>query len=163
MDDEFLVCAYSEDSHRHAILADDRTTGILYLHAPSDDAAKTGEVEATCFAYNRVDPIDTKEVQRYRPNPPPIAIGYASKDAVCRTPESHEWDLKFSTDGTAVLLVRDGKPWAMVSLAARRGFSKAIEASGPWGSPWSDEAHQAIEWGGRTRRCRCNDECQVRV
>jgi hypothetical protein len=153
MDEEFLVCVYSEDSNRHAILADDGVTGIVYLHAPSDDAAKVGEVEATCFAYNRVDPIDTKEVQRYRPNPPPIAKGYASKDAVCRRPESHKWNLRFSMDATVVLLMRDDKPWALISLDAPRGYSRAIEAPGPWGSPWSDEVHKAIEWGGQTKRC----------
>jgi hypothetical protein len=144
---------YAEDSHRHAILADDGTTGILYLHAPSDDAAKTGAVEATGFAYNRVDPIDTEEVQRYRPKPPPIARGYASKDAMCRRPESHSWKLEFSLDGTAVLLTRDGEPWAMASLDAPRGFSKAIEAIGPWGSPWSNAVHEATEWGGRSKHC----------
>jgi hypothetical protein len=153
MDEEFLLCVYSEDSHRHAILADYGVTGILYLHGPSDDAGETGEVEATCFAYNRIDPIDTKEVERYRPSPPPIAKGYASQDAVCRDPESHKWNLEFSMDGTAVRLMRDGKPWAMVSLENPRGFSKAIEAPGPWGSPWSNEVHRATEWGGRTRRC----------
>jgi hypothetical protein len=153
MDEDFLVCVYSADSHRHAILADDGVTGILYLHAPSDDAAKTGEVEATCFAYNRVDPIETKEVQSYRPNPPPIAKGYASDDAVCRRPESHKWKLTFSLDGTAVLLKRDGKPWAMVSVGVPQGYSKAIEAPGPWGSPWSNEVHKTTEWGGRTKRC----------
>jgi hypothetical protein len=151
MDDALLVCVYSEDSHRHAILADDGVTGILYLHAPSGDAAKTGEVEATCFAYNRVDPIDAKEVQRYRPNPPAIAKGYASQGAVCRRPELHKWNLKFSMDGTAALLTRDGEPWAIIALDAPRGFSKAIEAAGPWGNPWSDEVHQATEWEGRIR------------
>jgi hypothetical protein len=153
MDEEFLLCVYSADSHRHAILADDGVTGILYLHAQSDDSAKTGEVEATCFAYNRVDPIDTKDVKRYRAGPPPIAQGYASKDAVCRSPKYHKWKLEFSMDGTAVLLLRDRKPWAMVSLDAPRGYSKAIEAPGPWGSPWSNEVHKATEWGGRTKRC----------
>src|SRR5262245_18392545 len=153
MDEEFFLCVYSEDSHRHAILADDGVTGILYLHAPSDDASKTGEVEATCFAYNRVDPINTKDVQRYRPKPPPIAKGYASKEGVGRTPESHKWKLSFSMDGTAVLLMRDGKPWAMVSLDAPQGFSKAIESPGPWRSPWSNEERKAIEWGVPTRLC----------
>lgn len=151
MDDEFLVSAHSEHSHRHAMLVDDGITGILYLHAPSDDAEKTGEVEATCFAYNRVDPIDPKEVQRYRPGPPPIARGYASKDAVCRKPESHNWNLRVSPDGTAVLLIRDGKPWAMVSLDEPRGFSKAIEAPGPWGNPWCIEVYRSTDWEGRTR------------
>src|SRR5262245_46288664 len=121
MDEVFLVCMYSEDSRRHAILADDGGAGILYLHAPSDDPAKTGRVEATCFAYNRVDPIDTKDVPSYRPNPPPIAKGYASKHAVCHRPESRKWKLNFSMDGMAVLLWRDGEPWAMVSLDAPHG------------------------------------------
>ena len=153
MDDDFLVCSYSEDSHRHALLADDGLTGILYLHAPSDDPEKTGEVEATCFAYNRIDPIEIKEVQTYRPNPPPIAKGYASKDVVCREPKSHKWELIWSRDGDAVVLLQDGKAWAIVSVENRRGFCKAIEAQGPRGSPWSNEMYEAIEWGGRSRRC----------
>jgi hypothetical protein len=62
MDDNFLVCAYSEDSHRHAVLADDGRTGILYLHAPSDDPETTGDVEVTCFAYNRIDPIEVNDL-----------------------------------------------------------------------------------------------------
>jgi hypothetical protein len=153
MDEEFLICLYSEDSHRHAILHDDGLTGIIYLHAPSNDPAKTGEVEATCFAYNRVDPIDSKDVESYRPNPPPIVKAYASKDAVCRKPKSHKWKLKFSVDGSAVLLMKDGEPWAIASVDAPRGFSKAIESPGPWGSPWSNEVHNATEWDGRTRLC----------
>ena len=153
MSEDILTCVYSEDSRRHALLADDGLTGIIYFHAPSDDAAKTGEVEASCFAYNRVDPIDVNDVKSYRPNPPPIAKGFASKEAVCQKPEAHKWELTFSMDGTAVLLLRDGEPWAMVSLDARYGYSKAIEAPGPWGSPWSDEVHEAINWGGRARTC----------
>lgn len=153
MNEGIFVCIYSEKSHRHAIFTDDGVTGILYLHAPSDDETTTGKVEASCFAYNRIDPIDTKEVQRFRPNPPPIAKGYASKDAVCLRPESHEWKLDFSRDGVAVLLLRDGAPWAMVSLVAPWGYSKAIEALGPWGGPWSEEVAKVIEWGGRTKLC----------
>jgi hypothetical protein len=150
---EYLVSAYSDDSHRHAILADDGVTGILYLHAPSENPAKTGEIEATCFAYNRVDPIDPNDVKNYRPNPPPIAKGYASQEAVCRKPELHGWKLRFSAPGTAVLLTRDDEPWAIVSLDTPRGFSKAIEAPGPWGSPWSNEIHRTTAWTGRTRYC----------
>jgi hypothetical protein len=87
----FLVCSYSEDSHRHAILADDGRTGILYLHAPSDDPEHTGRVEASCFAFNRVDPIEPSDVTRYRPEPPPIAQGYASNVAVCRWLMRGKW------------------------------------------------------------------------
>jgi hypothetical protein len=151
MDDDFLVCAYSEDSHRHAILADDGRTGILYLHAPSEDPARTGAVEATCFVYNRIDPIEPGEVPTYRPGPPPIAKGYASAQAVCRTPTTQAWRLIWSSDGKAVALLRDDAPWAIASLDEPRGFSKAIQVQGPWGSPWSDVVYEATDWGGRAR------------
>jgi hypothetical protein len=152
-DVDLLVCSYSEDSHRHAILADDGLTGILYLHAPSDDPEKPGKVEATCFAYNRVDPIEAKDVQSYRPSPPPIVKGCASTEAVCAKPKAHRWELSWSINGEAVLLLRDEQAWAIVSLENRRGFTKAIAAHGPWGSPWSNDVFMATEWGGRTRPC----------
>jgi hypothetical protein len=153
MNDDFLVCAHSEDSHRHAILADDGRTGILYLHAPSDDPEKTGKVEATCFAYNRIDPIDAKDVQTYRPDPPPIAKGYASTRAVCRRPQAHSWQLIWSLDGRSVVLLRDEDPWGIASIDQRRGFSKAVQTQGPWRSPWSNEIYEATKWGGRSKRC----------
>src|SRR6516162_7041945 len=108
MDDNVLVCSSSEGGRRHAILADDGLTGILYLHAPTDNPDKTAEIEATCFAFNRIQPIETKDVQSYRPNPPPIAKGYASKNAVCPKPKSHEWVIVWSLDGQAAVLMRDG-------------------------------------------------------
>jgi hypothetical protein len=148
----FLVGSYSEDSHRHAILVDDGRTGILYLHAPSDDPEHTGPVDATCFAFNRVDPIEPSDATRYRPEPPPIAKGYASDVAVCRQPTAHAWELVWSLDGQAAVLMRDDKPWSIASLAEPRGRSRAIETPGPWGHPWSDEAYEAIALGGRARR-----------
>ena len=152
MNDELLVCMYSTRSHRHAILADDGLTGILYLNAPSDNATRTGDVAATGFAYNRIEPIDPKDVKNFRPKPPPIAKPYASQLAVCQTPGNHKWNIIFSVDGTAVVLIRDGQHWAMVSLAAPRGYSRAIESPGPWGSPWSNEVYLETEWEVRTER-----------
>jgi hypothetical protein len=133
-------------------MVDDGLTGILYLHAPSDDPESVGKAEATCFVYNRIDPIESNDVQSYRPNPPPIARGYASKGAVCREPKCHTWRLVWSSEGEVVVLMRDGKAWGIVSLGDRRGFSRAIDARGPWGSPWSDEVYEATQWGGRARR-----------
>jgi hypothetical protein len=152
-DSNFLVCSFSEVSHRHAILTEDGRTGILYLHVPSNDPRQTGQVEATCFAFNRVDPIEPADVRRYRPEPPPIAKGYASNVAVCRRPRDHAWEMVWSLDGESVALMRNGRPWAIVSLAQPRGLSRAIETPGPWGLPWSDEAYEAIKWGGRAKPC----------
>jgi hypothetical protein len=149
----FVVCSYSEDSHRDAILADDGRTGILYLHGPTDAPEHTGQVEASCFAFNRVEPIEPSDVRRYRPGPPPIAQGYASNVAVCRWPMADAWELLWSLDGEAVVLVRNGEPWAIASLAQRTGLSRAIETPGPWGHPWSVKAYEAITWTGRARPC----------
>jgi hypothetical protein len=63
-------------------------------------------------------------------------------------PKKNTWELVFSADGVAAVLTKDGEPWAIVSLEASRGLSKAIQAPGPWGAPWSDEVYQATNWAG---------------
>ena len=148
MSEDFIACSYSEQSQRHAILAHDSRTGWVYLHAPSSDPESTGPVEATCFAYNRCELIDVKDVQSYRPGPPPIAKGYGFDAAVCPDPTDHQWRLVWSRDGEAVLLVRDEECWCLTSIAEPRGYSKAIRAEGPWGSPWSEDVYKGIEWSG---------------
>jgi hypothetical protein len=153
MADGILVVSYSEISHRHAMLSEDGPTSWLYLHAPSDDREIPGQVDATCFAYNRIDPIDVKDVKKYRPDPPPIAQGYASDRAVCRNSENHRWMIIWSMDGEAVVLMRDDETWGLVSLQAPRGFSKAIQIEGPWGNPWSNEVYEATQWGGQSTDC----------
>jgi hypothetical protein len=90
-----------------------------------------------------------KDVQAYRPGPPPIGKGYASANAVCHAPDACVWRLKWSSDGRAVVLMRDGEPWAIASLDDRRGLSKAIQVEGPWGKPWSGEIYNAIHWEGQ--------------
>lgn len=149
----YLVCVYSVDSGRHAILADDGVIGVLYLHAPSTDPTKTGGVEGAGFAFNRKPPVGLGEVAGFQPGPPPIAKGSASPEAVCVEPMGHRWRLKFSADGSAVLLTRDAEPWVVVSLATPRGFSRAVAKPGPWGKPWSDDVYEETDWTGRTKRC----------
>ncbi|MBM4067451.1 MAG: hypothetical protein FJ271_00695 [Planctomycetes bacterium] len=74
-----LFAAYSNSSRRHAMLTDNGVVGVLYLHAPSDDPERTGDIEASCFVFNRVEPINLKDVKNFRPGPPPIATGYAAR------------------------------------------------------------------------------------
>lgn len=146
MNDIFLAVAYSNESHRHAILVDNGITGVLYLHWASGDADGSGSVEATSFVYNRVDPPNQDSLNRFQPYLPPIAKGFASDQAVCSAPESHRWTLAFSTNGMAVVAFRDGVPWSITSLKARRGYSKAVSTLGPWGNPWSEEVFTSTQW-----------------
>jgi hypothetical protein len=148
MDEDILVCSYSESSQRHAMLADDGRTGWLYLHAPSADPNRTGPVDAVGFAYNRGDPIELKDVQRYRPGSPPIAKEFASENAMCGEPNAHTWRLAWSRDGQTVVLMRDEEAWCIITPDNPRGYSRAIRAAGPWGSPWSDDVYRRNEWSG---------------
>ncbi len=107
MTEDFAACSYCQHTQRHAILADDSLTGWVHLHAASSDPDGTGPVEATCFAYNRCELIEVKDVQSHRPGPPPIAKGYGFDAAVCPDPENHHWRLVWSRDGDIVLLLRD--------------------------------------------------------
>jgi hypothetical protein len=146
MEEVILVESYSSTSRRHAMVADDGCTGWLYLHAPSENPQQSGAVDATCFVFNRGEPIDVAEVSKYRPAPPPIATGYASKSARCAEPETHQWRLVWSIDGEAVLLMKDDELWCLITPGRPRGYSRAIQAEGPWGSAWSEAVFQGIEW-----------------
>ncbi len=148
MSEEQLASSYSERSKRHAILAQDSNTAWVYMHGPQTAPATPGPVDATCFAYNLCDLIATKDVKNYRPAPPPIAVGYGSDVAVCRKPMEHRWQLRWSEDGNVVVLLRDGDPWCLVSTDEPRGYSKAIQAEGPWGNPWSEAVYLATNWDG---------------
>ena len=146
MTDEILALSYCEATHQHAMLADNGVTSWLYLHGPSVNAQKTGPVIATAFAYSRIDPIPVSEVKEYQPEPPPIAIGYATKTAVCDDPSKSKWHLTWSTDGVCVLLLRDDQPWCLVHPSHTRGCSKSIGKTGPWGDPWSETLFQDVQW-----------------
>lgn len=142
MEENIIEVVYSEESQRHAMLVEDGNCGILYLHAPSSDANVLGHVVAASFVFNRFKLIDFKDVAKYRPNPPPIAKGYGSDQAVCSDPEAYVWSIQFSVDGEQAVVLRDSVPWALVSEQHRKGLSKAISTSGPWGGPWSTKIYQ---------------------
>ena len=120
-----------------AVLEDDGRVAVFYLHDSTDDDDRPGAVVADVFAYNRVELIPVSDVQAYRPGPPPIAEGFGGPLAVCARPEMYEWSVSWSDDGHEAVLHRDGEPWCSVSIRDRRGRSRAIATSGPWGEPWS--------------------------
>jgi hypothetical protein len=146
MSEQILVSSRSAASGKHAMLADNELTGWLYLHAPGPEPDRTGEVEGAGFVYCRDEPIEMQDVSKYRPDPPPIAKPYASPHATCREPESFRWEIGWSRDGQAVVLIRDGEPWCMMAQAHPRGLSKAVGTTGPWGSPWSEDFYKQTAW-----------------
>ncbi len=144
MEENLFITSYNEISKMHAVLSDEGEVAFLYLHAPSDNPSQTGELLATVIAYNRVEPIDIKDVQSYRPAPPPIAQGYGSEMAVIKIPNEIEWSFMWSDNGDSVLLYKNELPWCLVNECDKKGYSKAIKMSGPWGEPWDDKLIEEI-------------------
>src|SRR5437879_6438114 len=141
MPEDLFIASYHEATGRHAVLEDDSVTAWLYLHAPSNDPHRTAPVEKACFVYSRKAPIDTSDTTKHRPKPPPIARDYASESAVTENPASHDWIIKWSLRGEAVLLTRAGEPWCIIEVSGgnNRGCCKSIKREGPWGSPWDQQ------------------------
>jgi hypothetical protein len=129
---------YHEASRRHAVIEDDGITGWFYLHGPSDDPGRTADVESDVFVYNRIESIPIGDVSKYQPGPPPIAVGYGHKEAVCRDPKCHQWHVDWLDHRGSVVLLRDGVPWSAIIQGEKRGYSKSIKTDGPWGHPWHD-------------------------
>lgn len=146
MDASWLAESYSLISKRHAVLAHDNNSAWLYLHSPSEDPTRSGDVASTSFAFNLIVPISVASVKEYRDGPPPIPANYATKNAVIVEPAEHEWGIVWSIDGEYALATRDGKPWCFTSADHGYGFCQAILADGPWGNAWDNEAFNAVEW-----------------
>lgn len=124
-------------SRRLAIFDDDGTSAWLYLSGIGSDRP-----EADAWVYNRVPAPEPEQVGRYRGGPPPAPRGYAGAEALCEEPGRFAWSLRWSADGHSVALAREGLPMALIPAGARRGHSRLLERSGPWGEPWCEAAYR---------------------
>jgi hypothetical protein len=154
--EELFIASFNEATKRHAVLEDDGLTAWLYLHGPSDDPKRTAPVERACFVYNRKPAIDVRDVERYRPKPPPIAKAYATEFAVTDKPFRHSWTLEWSMNGEAVLLRKDQHSWCLLEVngTSKHGHCKSIKADGPWGSPWDQKRFEGLQWGDQPGNAR---------
>lgn len=135
MSDENL---FLENAHREsgllAVLDDDGTSAWLYI-----SEADTRKPLADAWVYNRIAAPPAEAIKSYRGGPPPAAQGYASEDALCEDPSSHEWSFVWSSDGASVAVEKDGQPVAFIIGGQRGGYSRELVKDGPWGHPWSEE------------------------
>ncbi|MGP0064961.1 MAG: hypothetical protein ACLQGP_15355 [Isosphaeraceae bacterium] len=137
--EEFFLGERHPVSGRTATFDDDGTSAWLYLSVPG-----AARVVADAWVYNRVTPPAASDVGRYRPGPPPAAVGFAGPDALCVDPGAHRGSLAWSTDGESVAVLRDGLALALIAQAGRPGYSRLLSRSGPWGRVWDEELYRAV-------------------
>ena len=130
---DLYISEQHASSRRYAIFEDDGRCGWLYLTAPNEPRPV-----ADVWVYNRLTPSDRADGSG-RSRPPPILSKFATHDAVVGDPARSAWRFRWSADGGAVALGRDGTIVALVVAEHRRGHSLAISQACPWGSPLSAE------------------------
>ncbi len=136
--DDLFLTEQHPGSGRYVVLEDDRTCAWLYL-------TETGSRRpvADVWVYNRIEAPPVSQVQSFRPNPPPAAVGYAGPSALITNPTQSEWSFLWSADGHAVAVAKDGEPLAFIRSHDKPGYSRLLVSNGPWGLVWSEAVFQA--------------------
>jgi hypothetical protein len=51
--------------------------------------------------------------------------------------------IRWGSDGVSVAALLDGEPYSLIIATEKKGYSKAVKNSGPWGKPWQQELYEA--------------------
>ncbi len=139
-----LLSSYNDEKSLYAVFEDNGELSWLYLCSSKNDKRISTEVVGDVFVCNKVDLIENTELDRYKPNLPPITKGFGHPEAVCANIDKIRWELHWLQD-TSILLTKDQNPWALISLGENRGMCKAIKKSGPWGNNWHEQKYRKLK------------------
>jgi len=137
------MSSYNDEKTLHAVFEENDENAWLYLCVSSDGKEKASSVIGDVFVCNTVELIDHTELERYKPNLPPITKGFGLPEAVCLNIDKIQWELHW-LGNNSVLLTKDQKPWALISKDEKRGMCKAIKKSGPWGNNWNEKKYKKL-------------------
>lgn len=138
---EIFIHSHHPVSNRFAIFEDNEKVAYLYLTRPG-----TQRPEKDAVAYSRqplVPEINWKAI-RETGDAPPLSQHGASPQAVIPDPREQEFSFKWSSDGKAVALLRNGMPIAFAAVSERFGYSKAVSKASPLAIPWDQKRYEAI-------------------
>jgi hypothetical protein len=128
-------------SKRAAVLEDNEKVAYLYLIPAGKQAPDRATV-----AYSRVPPVPVVDWKKSNETgePPLIARDVASARAVIVFPKKREFSFRWSHDGHAVALLRNGEPIALASAAEPVGYSKAVAKPGKLAKPWDQKRYAEL-------------------
>lgn len=126
-------------SARSAVLEDDGHVAYLFL-----TAAGSFVPERQVAAYTRKPPVASVDWWELKltGDTAPIWRDVASAQATIPEPNAKELSFRWSQDGQAVCLLRNGQPIAFVSSSHVHGYSKALAKPSVLGIPWDKRAYQ---------------------
>ena len=123
-------------SQRTASIEDDGICAWLYLSKRESD-----EIEKDAWLYNRIDAPRKEELGKYRNQPPPAIIDYIYEPGQMTPKNEKNFRFSWSEDGESVALWLFNELHAFILPEQKRGYSRLLKSSCPWGNPIDFEAY----------------------
>ena len=124
-------------SKRWAIVEDDGRVAWLYLTEPG-----TQKPAADCWLYNRVP--TPPQFDSARGEMPVVPATHAASGATRNTPLEKSVYFRWAPDGESVAVLFDSELMGFIAHAARPGFSRNIQVSGPFGNILDMELYRSV-------------------
>jgi hypothetical protein len=134
---DLFVSEQHPASRRWAVIEDDGRVAWLYLTGP--DARKP---VADCWLYNQV--ATPPEFESVRGQPPVVPQTHAGAEATLPPPARELVQLRWSPDGESVAVFFDAELIGFIAHGQKRGFSRHIRVTGPFGSVLDRELFQRV-------------------
>ncbi|MCA6059616.1 hypothetical protein HUF18_07475 [Thalassolituus sp. ST750PaO-4] len=136
---EIFIHSHNPTSNRFAILEDNESIAFLYL---TEVGTQRPVKDAVVYSRKPLIPKFDWEKVKETADAPPLSQDVASSEAIITTPSEGEFSFKWSFDGNAVALLRNGEPIAFASASEEYGFSKAISKPNPLANAWDQELYE---------------------
>lgn len=142
---DIFISSQSQVSNRFAVFEDNERVAVLYL----TEAGRPKPMK-DAIAYSRVPPASSVDWARIKETGeiPPLTKDVASEEAVIASPSEEEFSFRWSADGNAVALLRNGRPIAFVSASEKYGYSRAVAKSSAIANAWDEKKYAAL-FGGK--------------
>lgn len=141
MAEDIFISSHNAVSNRFAVFEDNEKVAFLYLtevgsQKPIKDA----------IAYSRVPPVEKVDWEKIKETGdiPPLEKDLASAEAVIPSPLEKEFSFKWSADGNAVALLRNGLPICFASAHDKFGYSRAVSKSTNLANAWDQKAYEFL-------------------
>lgn len=141
MAEEIFLESQSSVSHRYAVLEDNGKVAFLYLTEPG-----VPKPIKDAIVYMRVPPIDHVDWERIKQSrdTPLLPKELATPVALIKYPKSTEFGFKWSEDGEAVAVLRNGQPLAFATSRERFGYSRAVSVNSAFANAWDQARYVSL-------------------
>lgn len=113
---------------------DDESPHSVWLYVSNG-----GEIISDCFLVNLIEPEDSVSEPEYFDAPPPVIRRFLTSSVPSELPDEGDLGFRWAESGKDVAVSIRGTVIGFTVSGERRGYSRAISQTGPWGNPWLDE------------------------